>query len=787
MKNRNKFLVGLLGLSGLLLSLGWLIAQPDGLRPVPAAPKTLLDKPRTNLPAAFHPLQPGADDAAIAQVTARLLERAQYLHRPFDDTVSSNFLARLIGGPDGLDPQHIHFLQSDLKEFARYQFELDDLTLKYGDTAPAYEVYNRFLERLGQRVAYSEELLQKEKFVFTNDERITILRKGLPFPKDLADARQLWRERLRFEYLQEKLNPPATNAIAKSTGTTTNAVPRTPEEINKEIVKTLTRRYERQAKVFKDWDSDNVLQFYLDLLAHVYDPHSDYMGKAAAEDFAISMNLSLFGIGALLTSEDGYCKIKELKPGPALKDGRIKNNDRIVAVAQGTNEPVDVVEMQLSKVVQLIRGPKGTEVRLTVWPGDATDTSARKVVALVRDEIKLEDQEAKAKLIELPDGKGGTNRLGVINLPSFYASMDQPGARDRAEHRSTTDDVAKLLKKLQAEKVGGVILDLRGNGGGSLEEAIRLTGLFIRSGTVVQVRDPSGIVMPDDDDDPDVLYTGPLVVLTSRFSASASEIVAGALQDYGRALIVGDSSTHGKGTVQSLQQLRPFLRGDSWMTNDPGQLKVTIRKFYRPSGSSTQLKGVVPDIVLPSVNNVADLGETALDNPMPWDTIPAAHIRPVNRVAPYLEALRQRSTRRVAADTDYKYIREDMELYKKAQADKTVSLNEALRLKEKQENETRDKARKQERAARPPQKGTIYDLTLKLADEPGLPLPAAKTNSVTASTSPKPATETGKTDASADDDEDKAPAVDTGLTEAERILQDYISLWPAEALVAGGR
>ena len=533
--------------------------------------------------------------------------------------------------------------------------------------------------------------------------------------------------------------------------------------------------------MFKDWESGDVLEFYLTTLAHVYDPHSDYMGKSQLEDFSMGMNLALFGIGAVLqTDEDGYCKIKEVKPGPALKSGKIKPDDRIVAVAQGTNEPVDVVNMPLKKAVQLIRGPKGTEVRLTILPANATDPSTRKVVTLVRDEIKLEDSEAKAKLIEMPDGKGGKLRLGVIHLPSFYATMDVMSSANKSTSRSTTADVTRLLVKLAEEKVGGVILDLRHNGGGSLPEAIKLTGLFIRQGPVVQVRDPGDEVLVEKDNDPGQLYDGPLIVLTDRFSASASEILTGALQDYGRALVVGDSSTHGKGTVQTLTQLLslPGMRENLSTTNDPGALKITIRKFYRPSGSSTQLKGVTPDIVLPSIDNIAEIGEGSLENPLPWDTIPSADYNRLNRVAPELEELRHRSDLRVATGKEFTYVREDIERYKKMQADKTVSLNETKRLKELREDEARKIARDQERAARKDPEPKIYEISLKQADLPGLPPPVAKTNSVAASGGKDARINTS--DADAVTEADATPVVDVDLTETERIMVDYLSLLPKD-------
>jgi carboxyl-terminal processing protease len=463
---------------------------------------------------------------------------------------------------------------------------------------------------------------------------------------------------------------------------------------------------------------------------------------------------------------------------------------------------VDIVDMSLNKAVQLIRGPKGTEVRLTIIPAGA-DASTRTVVSLIRDEIPLEESAAKAKIIELPDTRGGNLRVGVIDLPSFYATFDASNSKDKPGPKSTTADVAKLLEKLKQENIAGLILDLRRNGGGSLEEAIKLTGLFIKTGPVVQVREVDGTVQEADDTDPSVLYDGPLVLLTSRHSASASEILAGALQDHGRALIVGDCSTHGKGTVQSVNQLRPFIRtADSSLTNDPGALKLTIKKFFRPSGASTQLKGVVPDIVLPSIANESkDIGESALDNPLPWDTIPSAKYERLNLVEPYLAELRKRATERLGADKEFAYVRQDIEQFKKQQADKTLSLNEKQRLKEQDEAEARQKARDKERRARPPTQETVYELSLKQAAQPGLPPPVGKTNAATATASSPAgvnpaigATNTVTAAAGApprsgspdDADAEQPPAPDATLLETEHILLDYLSLLPKGNLVTAG-
>jgi carboxyl-terminal processing protease len=795
--------------------------------PCPAA-----DDPTLLAPKRFPstPLVPGPNDSNITKTAAAILERGHYLRQPINDEVSSKFLDRYLDSPY-LDYAHIYFLQSDLDEFEKYRTQLDDLTTRDGDTTPARMIFTRFLQRLQQQYDYVTNLLETEQFEFTDTNRFVVNRKTLPRPKDLAEARQLWRDRLRHEYLSEKLSTGRPDEIAKIVQeklkawqpkevlkaiedkmskekaqeiariVEENSGKEKPEAIAKtiqtklenenadEIKKVIVRRYTRVLRVLKEYDNDDVLETYLTALARVYDPHSDYMGKSALENFSIGMKLSLFGIGALLRSEDGFCKIQELKPGPAMRSKLLKPNDKIVAVAQGDDEPVDVVDMKLSKVVELIRGPKGSKVRLTVVPADAADPSARKIVSLVREEIKLEDQEAKAKIIELPQGKDKLIRLGVIDLPSFYSAFELEGQKGGSEQKSTTIDVARLIKKLIGEHVAGIVLDLRRNGGGSLEEAITLTGLFIKEGPVVQVKGPEGDPLIEKDRDSSVFYDGPLIVLTSRFSASASEILAGALQDYGRALIVGDSSTHGKGTVQSLLQLAPYMRQRGLSsTNNPGALKITIRKFYRASGSSTQLKGVVPDIVLPSVNNHMEVGEGSLENPLPWDTIAPANYTKLNRIEPLLPELRKRSDTRVAVDHDFGYVREDIERYKKLIAEKSVSLNEAQRLKEKQEIEERNKARRKEVAARPEAAGKTYELTLKHVDEPGLPPPVSKTNQ-TAKVEGTNGLNVAKAEGAGEDHdelgEDKTP-VDVTLEETKRILIDLVYLSMQQNSLAGG-
>jgi carboxyl-terminal processing protease len=761
----------------LLLAFGFGLFPADVLAAAPTSVPEPVSGENTNRP----PLQPGLNDGKVAFWTAHLLEKAHYTHHVFDDATSSRFLDRYL---ESLDPRHLHFLQADLDQFERYRTNLDDLTLPVeavADTRPAFEIFARYLERLQQRVAYADDLLQHETFLFDTNERMVINRHDSPYPRDLNEAKELWRQQLRYEYLQEKLGrQDSTKAKAGA------PKPATDKTLHQQIVETLGHRYHRNLRMFTDWNHEDVLGVYLTALAHTYDPHSDYFNREQMSEFAVRINLELFGIGAELVSEDGYCKIRRLLAGPAARSKKIKEGDRIVAVAQSNQPPVDIIDMSLNKVVQMIRGPKGTEVRLTVIPAD--DPSARTQVSLIRDEIPLEDQAAKGKIIDLPAGPGQTVRLGIINLPSFYAPLDLGSPKssgstrggDAAPSHSTSVDVAKLLDKFKREKVHGVILDLRRNAGGSLEEAIRVTGLFIKDGPVVQVRASNNTVLVDEDEDPAVAYQGPLMVLTSRFSASASEIVAGALQDYGRALIVGDSSTHGKGTVQNFNPLRPFMRLAPSDTNDPGALKVTIRKFYRPSGSSTQKQGVMPDIVLPSVLTYwKDVGEGSLENPLPWDTIPGAKYEKLNLVQPYLSELLKRSTGRIATNQDFVYIREDIDLYRKQQADKTVSLNEQERLKEIRENEARQKTRDKERRLRKEPEETAYEISLKQADQLGLPAPVQKTNSVAlkpgsdAAAGTAAVANTGPED---EPDEVASPAVDAGLIEAHRILTDYISL-----------
>ena len=637
------------------------------------------------------PVDVASTDANITRLTARLLEDSQFSHHPLDTELAGRFLDRYL---DSLDTSRVLFLQSDVEDFARYRATLAQVIRRSGDTSAARAIFSRYLERLKEQTAFVSNALQSAKFDFTGHDAFQLDRESASRPRDLQAARQLWWEQLRAEYLQEQLGD------------------KKPDD----IVKILNRRQTQLLRSMQELTQDDVLEIYLNALAHVYDPHSDYFGHEQMDNFAISMNLSLFGIGATLQSDDGACKISELVPGgPAARSGLLKPGDRIIAVAQAGQAPVDILNMPLWHAVELIRGPKGTVVSLTIIPATATDDSIHKTITLVRDQVKLEDEQAKARIVDWPGAKGKVMRLGVIDLPSFYGDVGE--SRDGG-YRSCSEDVAALLKKLKAEKVRGVILDLRHNGGGSLQEAINLTGLFIPAGPVVQTRGPDGDMEVGASTDSATLYDGPLIVLTSRFSASASEILAGALQDYGRAVIVGDPATFGKGTVQTIVSLASVMdRNNLGHAFDPGALKVTIRKFYRPSGASTQLKGVASNIVLPSQTDIGDVAESALKDPLPWDTVASAAYEPLGLVRPYVDSLRDSSARRVAAEKDFVDLREDVARLKKGES-KTVSLNEGERRKEMAEEKARQAEFDKASAALTPALPT-YDLTLENIKHPG--------------------------------------------------------------------
>lgn len=569
----------------------------------------------------------------IAERVADRLPRIHLNREAFDDNIATNALMLFV---DSLDYDHSFFLASDIAEFELQATNLDN-QVESGDTAFAQIVLDRFKERVTNRVAYVNQLLD-QNLDLTTDETYRWKRDTAPWPADEAEWDDLWRKKVKNDLVsrQAALEAGLNEEKPEETNTVAEAKSEVPTPV--EAVRERYKQY--QLMIESNLDQEALLQRYLSAFTHSYDPHSDYLSPRGVEDFDINMSLSLVGIGATLRSEDGAAKIETLiAGGPAEQDGRLKPGDKIIAVAQGDAEPVSILYWPLSKAVRIIRGEKGTKVVLTVIPKDDATGTRTKRIDLIRDEVKLEAQAAKGEVKEFTSTSGVPYRIGVLTLPEFYADFE--GARNgNDDARRASTDVRRILREFSTNRLEGVILDLRNNGGGSLTEAIDIAGLFIPIGPVVQVREQRGVaVLPDGD--PDTAYSGPLVVLVNRLSASASEIVAAALQDYGRALIVGDSKTHGKGTVQTVYPLSKF-------TDDLGSLKVTTASFYRIAGGSTQLKGVVPDIILPSLYDALEVGEEYLPHALPWSQVRSAWFRPWSQsVKPVIPKLNDLSAARI--------------------------------------------------------------------------------------------------------------------------------------------
>ena len=619
---------------------------------------------------------PGPNDRQITLAVKSYLEREHFLRKPIDDEIAARWFKTFLAA---LDPLKIYFLQSDVDSFAEKKSSLDDL-VRRGDVSFAYEVYDRFLERVDERIPIVEELLNS-KLDFNQQESIVIDRDIAVWAKTQDEVRDKWKKRIKYDLLVQKMEKIA------------------PEEARKKLL----RRYTSFAKRMHQMNADELLETYLSSLTSSLDPHTSFMSPGTLENFEITMRLQLDGIGASLKGEDGYTTVAELVPGGAAdKDGRLKKKDRIVGVGQDREgEMVDVVDMNLNDVVKLIRGKRGTVVRLKVIPVSQT---VPKVYDIVRAKIELQDSAARGEIIEEGTKADGSPwRIGVINLPSFY--MDMAAARQgQADYKSSTRDCRELLEGFREEGVDCVALDLRNNGGGSLPESISLTGLFIDTGPVVQIKDADQRVQQYDDLEPGVVWDGPLVVLVNKFSASASEIVAGAIQDYRRGLVIGDSATHGKGTVQSLLDLgrQLFQR----LPNAPslGALKITMQQFYRPSGLSTQMEGVKSDVQLPSITDHLPVGEADLDNAIPFDRVGKADFTATNDVnESMLETLQQRSTVRVADDEEFQELATDIARYEERKNEKTLSLLESDFVKEWNEGKAAEKEeeKKQEENAGP--------------------------------------------------------------------------------------
>ena len=705
---------------------------------------------------------------SVGLTVAKALEQLHYTRHPLDDEMSDRLLKLYL---DTLDYNKLFFTQQDIDEFnEKYDHTLDESILN-ADLQPAYTIYDVYLKRVESRVAKIKLLLKTEKFDFTGNGTIELNRQKSAWPKDEADADHLWHDRIENELLTESL---AEKPLDK------------PENI-------VAKRYDRLLRTLHEQTQEDETKYFLNSLALAYDPHSEYMSPSEMDNFAIQMRLSLIGIGAMLRKEDEYSKIIELVPGgPAAVGGKLKVDDRITGVAQGNDPFEDVVDMKLDKVVEKIRGKKGSIVRLQVIPAGTTDTSKREIIAITRDEVKLTDGEARAEIIERPNAQGGVDKLGWITLPGFYAEMDRT-ARTAGKPKSTTADVKALLDRLNKEGITGLVMDLRRNGGGSLDEAIRLTGLFIKKGPVVQSKDYQKKIDVMSDTDPSISYNGPMIVLTSHLSASASEIFAGALQDYNRATIVGDKSTFGKGTVQTLFEVGRLMSPFGFKQADAGALKLTIQKFYRPSGHSTQLKGVESDIVLPSRYAHLDVGEDALKYPLAYDEVKVSDYEKWPGPQPDVSELRMKSAARVKADPEFGYIEQDIDKMETRMKDNTLSLNKETREKELAADKKRVEDIKAERLARHEAKPVTYILTLADVNKPKLDTltaiekkdkdkekdkKAAKADNADAKAADPAAAATGD-DADDIDDADfstkeKLDAVDPVKTESLSILEDEI-------------
>ncbi len=584
-----------------------------------------------------------------AEIIVYIIENHHYRNKPLDDNLSTQILDNYI---ESLDPNRSFFTSEDMREFEEYRLKLDD-ALNTPDLTSAFNIFKRYRLRVEERVKFALATVE-QPFDFNLDEEFEFDRSKAPW-LDIQQLNELWRKRVKNDYLNLKFT----------------------EKTADEITEILGKRYQRLQTSTFQYNSNDIFQLFANAYTTSIEPHTSYFSPRTSENFDISMSLSLQGIGAVLRGDTDYTEVQSIVPGgPADLSGQLHDLDKITGVGQDTDgEIVDVIGWRLDDVVDLIRGPKGTIVRLEVLPVDSGTEGPSQIITITRDEIKLEEQAAKSEVLEL-DSK---LRIGVITVPTFYSDFAAQ-SRGEPEYRSTTRDVRQLLQTLKVDNMDGIIIDLRDNGGGSLSEALELTGLFIEAGPIVQTKDSSGNIDISRDPDPAIAYGGPLAVLVDRNSASASEIFAGAIQDYKRGIIIGEP-TFGKGTVQNIVDLNRFTQNDS----DHGRLKTTIAQFFRVSGGSNQHKGVVPDITFPTARlNTAEHGERSLKNALPWDTIkPARYIAmntPVNRY----DNARTTHEQRIKSDHLFQLLMEELELGFQANEKKTISLLESRRKLERE-------------------------------------------------------------------------------------------------------
>lgn len=599
-----------------------------------------------------------------ANVIVQILNKNHFRKITLNDSLSATILDHYI---KEMDNNKSYFLASDIKSFEKYRSTIDDLTVQE-NIEPAYEIYNLFRKRYKERMDYALNTLINQNFDYSSNEVYETEREKEPWAKSTEELNDLWRKVVKSQALSLKL------------------AGKKPDEIKE----TLKKRYERFVKSMSQVNAEDVFSLYMNSITEAFDPHTNYLSPKSTELFKQSMSLSLEGIGARLQTDNDYTKIFEIVPGgPAAKSGLLSANDIITGVAQGKDgEMIDVIGWRIDDVVKLIKGPKGTTVRLQIFPALTGVKGPSKEISIVREKVKLEDQAAKKQVINyLQDGKD--IKLGVITLPNFYMDFDEY-QKGNPDYRSTTRDVRKLIGELKAEGVDGLVMDLRNNGGGSLMEAVELTGLFIKEGPVVQVKNSMNRVEVLPDDDKDIFYNGPMVVLTNRFSASASEIFAGAIQDYQRGVIVGES-TYGKGTVQTVYDLKRALP-----VNEPvGELKFTFQKFYRVTGSSTQHKGVMPDIVMPSALDAEHYGESANPSALPWDVIKSVSFQKSSSInSKVIAQLNQSFRDRMKFDANLKKYTAETEDLKKTLSQTKISLNETVRKQEMSEAEKKKSSEK---------------------------------------------------------------------------------------------
>jgi len=590
-------------------------------------------------------LEPTDDHQQATAVIYQLMQRYHYSRVPVDNDLSEQIFDRYL---DSLDPQKSFFLASDIEKFDRYRLRFDD-ALRSGRLSTVFDIFNVFRERVEERASYALDQLNRE-FDFTRDESYTFNREEMDWPQSSKAVNELWRKRVKNDVLNLRLA----------------------EQPSDELVDTLEQRYERMERRVSQLSANDVFQIFVNAYTLSVEPHTSYFSPRTSENFKINMSLSLEGIGAALRTENEFTVVQRvIAGGPAAMSEQLSAEDRIVGVGDGLDKDiVDVVSWPLSDVVDLIRGPKGSTIRLKILPANSPEGSLPKIITLIRDKIKLEDQAAKSSVVDVPS-EAGTRRFGVIDLPTFYLDAEAR-ARGASDYRSTTRDVRRLLSELTSndDGVDGIIVDLRGNGGGALLEATELTGLFIKSGPVVQIRNSNGEVGAEVDNDPSIAYSGPLAVLVDRNSASASEIFAGAIQDYGRGVVLGEP-TFGKGTVQSVAPLD--------REGKLGQLKVTVAQFFRVNGESTQHRGVVPDVLFPTAMDSDAQGERGLDNALPWaEVAPTQFDLWTSRKADYSN-LQARHESRYRDNESFDLLIEELEAQREARADRSVSLVQKIR------------------------------------------------------------------------------------------------------------